>query len=84
MKYDLQKYFLNFPVTHLTADASPTKLCLEFSSGDTIDLKMNEIGHRRIISRHLKNSHFPLSFYCASDFLVSDDSSYWKISAPIQ
>ena len=42
------KYFLNFMITHLTADAYTWKLCLEFSSGDTVDLKMKKIGCRHI------------------------------------
>ena len=75
MNPDPQKYFLDFPMSHLTATASPTKLCLEFSSGDTVDLEMKDIGRRRIPSRDLSNSHFPPSFSCASDFLASSDKS---------
>ena len=38
---------------HLTVDDSPTKLCLEFSSGDNVDIDMKDIGRRRITSRDL-------------------------------
>ena len=34
------KYLLEFPMERLTATASPTNLCLECSSGDTVDLDM--------------------------------------------
>ena len=37
---DAHKYFLNFPMSRITVDAFPTKLCLEFYSGDTVDLEM--------------------------------------------
>ena len=43
---DHHKYFLRFPMVHLTAAAYTTNLCLEFSSGNTIDLEMKEIGRR--------------------------------------
>ena len=38
------KYCLKFPMSHLTAAASPTKLCLEFYSGDTVDIKCSATG----------------------------------------
>ena len=53
MNYDIHKYFLKFPMAHLTTGASPKKICLDFSSGDTVDLDMKEIGRRRIPSRDL-------------------------------
>ena len=40
MKYAPKKYFLKIPMAHITEAASPTKLCLEFSNDDTVDLKM--------------------------------------------
>ena len=48
VNYAPYKYFLNFTIAHLIAAASPTKLCLDFSSGSTVDLDMKEIGRRRI------------------------------------
>ena len=38
MNYDPQKYFLNFPISHLNVAPFVTKICLDFSSGDTVDL----------------------------------------------
>ena len=44
LKYDSimnsssRKYFLNFPMAHLTTDDSNTKLCLDFYSGNTVDI----------------------------------------------
>ena len=69
------KYFLNFLMAHINAAASPTKLCLDFYSGDTIDIKMKEIGPRCIPSRDLSNSHFSPEFLCAYDFIASTDPS---------
>ena len=37
---DPLKNFLNFPISHLAVSVSTTKLCLEFSSDDTVDLEM--------------------------------------------
>ena len=70
-------------MSQLTADASPKKLCLEFSSGYTVDLEMKEIGRRRIPSRDLSNSQFPPAFSCASDFLDSSETSDYKSTDPI-
>ena len=42
-------------MAHLTAAEYPTKPCLYFFSGDTVDLEMKEIGRRRIPSRDLSN-----------------------------
>ena len=53
MNSDPQNYSLKFSIDHLTEYASTTKLCLDFSSGDTVDLDMKEIGRRRIPSRDL-------------------------------
>ena len=50
---DLHKYFMNFTMAHLTAAASPAKLCLDFLSDNTVDLDMREIGRRRIPYRDL-------------------------------
>ena len=83
MNYDPHKYFLKFPIDHLTAATSPTNLCLDFSSGDTVDIEMKDIGHRRIPYRDLSNSHFPPSFYCAYDFIASSDTSACRITATI-
>ena len=33
-------YFQGYAMAHLTMASYPTKLCLEYSSGDTIDLEM--------------------------------------------
>ena len=60
---------------HLTAAASPKKLCLEFSSYETVDIEMAEIGRRRIPSRDLSNSYFPLAFSCAYDFFAFSETS---------
>ena len=40
VNYYPYKYILNFPMTHLTVAASLTKLCLDFSSGDIVDIEM--------------------------------------------
>ena len=61
-------------MAHLTAADYPTKLFLEFSSGDTVDLNRKKIVRRSIPSSYFSNSHFPPSFYCAYDFLVSTES----------
>ena len=58
-----------------TAAASPTKLGLGFSSGDTFDTEMNEIRRTRIPSRELINLQFPPSFCCDCAFISSDGSS---------
>ena len=42
------KYLLNFTMDHLTVAGSPKKLCLEFCSGETVEINMKEIGCRRI------------------------------------
>ena len=68
---DPHKYFLNFLMARITAAASPTKLCLEVSSVDTVDIEMEEIGRICIISSNLSNSHFLPSFSYVSHFIVS-------------
>ena len=80
---DPHKYFLKFPMDHLTETASPTKLCIEFSSDDTVDTKMKEIGNRRIPFRDLPNSHFKMSFYFDSYFLVSSEKSACRSTTTI-
>ena len=55
MNYDPHNYFQNFPMSHLTEDASPKKLCLEFYSGEIVDLEMKEIVRKRITSREFPN-----------------------------
>ena len=40
VNYDPQKYFLNFPMAYLTVSCYPTKICLDFSSGDIFDIDM--------------------------------------------
>ena len=70
-------------MAHITAAASPTKLCLDFSSVDTFDLKMKEIGRRWILSRDLTNSHFLTTFSCAYDFIDFSEAYACKITAPI-
>ena len=59
------------------------KLCIEFPGGDTIDLDIKDIGRRRIPSRDLSNSHLLTSFYCASDFIASSDTSSGISTSPI-
>ena len=43
---DPHKYFLKFPMDHLTVADHPTNIYLDFSSGDTIDIEIKEIGYR--------------------------------------
>ena len=61
----------------------PKKMRLVFSSGDTVDLKMKEISRRRIPSRDLSNSHFPLTFSCDSGFIAYSGTSACRRTAPI-
>ena len=70
-------------MAHLNVSEYPTKLSLDFSSGDTVDLEMKEIGRRPITSRYLFNSQFSLHFFCAYDFLASAYSSDCRSTAPI-
>ena len=56
VNYDPHKYFLDFSMAHLTTAASLTKLFLDFSSGDTVDIEMKDIGCRHIPSREFSNS----------------------------
>ena len=83
MNFYPYKYFIKFPMAHLTAAASTTKLHLDFSSIDTVDLDMKEIGSGRIPSREFSNSHFPPSFSCASEFIVSSYTSAYKSTTTI-
>ena len=83
MNSDPHNYFLNFPVTHLTEAASPTKLCIDFYSGDTVDIEMKDIDRRRIPSRDLSNSHFLLDFFCVSDCIASYDTFDYRSTATI-
>ena len=73
LNYDPHKYFLNFPMAHITADDSPKNIYLDFSSGDTVDTETKEIGRRWITSRDLSNSQFPPEFYCDSKFIASTE-----------
>ena len=52
---DPHKYFLKFPMYHLTAAVYPTKLCLDFYTDKTVDIEIKYIGRRRITSRDLSN-----------------------------
>ena len=70
-------------MARLTEAASPTKLCLDFSSVDTVDLEMKYIGRRCIPSRDFLNSHFLPSFSCAYDFLASSDTYDCRSTTPI-
>ena len=36
------KYFMDFPIDHLTMDHYPKNMCLEFSSGYIVDLDMEK------------------------------------------
>ena len=83
VNYDPQKYFLNFPAAHLNAATSPTKICLDFSSGDTVDIEMKDIGRKRIPSRDLSNSQFLASFSYASGFIASSETSSCRIASLI-
>ena len=78
MNYDPNKYFMNFPMAHLTAFSFPAELCIDFYSGNTVDLDMKDIGRRRITSRELTNSHFPTSFSCACDLLSLSETSTFR------
>ena len=40
----LHKHFLNLQISYLTEYAYSTKLCLEFSSADTVYLEIKSIG----------------------------------------
>ena len=70
-------------MSELTEVAYTTKLCLEFSSGDTVDIEMKEIGRIWITSRDLSNSHFTSYFSCASDFIASYKKSSCISTDPI-
>ena len=70
-------------MAHLTEAAYPTKLCLDFYSGNTVYLEMKDISRRHINSRDFSNSHFPPSFSCASDFLASYETSACKRTSTI-
>ena len=83
MNYAPYRYFLNSPMAHITTADYTTKKCLHFSCGDIIDTEMNKIGHRRIPSRDLSNSHFRQAFSCASAFLDSSESYSWRSTSPI-
>ena len=83
MNFSPHKYFLNFPTNDLTASYSPTKVYLEFSSGDSNDIEMKEIVRRPIPSRDLSNLHFPPYFSCDSDFIASAKSSACRITITI-
>ena len=83
MNSDPHNNVLKFPMSHLTVSSSNTKLYIKFSSGNTVDLKMRKIGCRCIPSRDLSNSHFPLSFSCASEFIVSYETSSCRSTDPI-
>ena len=74
---------LKVPFGLPTVTAYPTKLCLELSSGNTIDLEIKEIGGRCIPSRDLSNSHFLLSFSVAYDFITSYETSNCRSTTPI-
>ena len=69
LDYDKHKDPPKFPMSHLTTTDSLTKLYLDFSSGDTINLKIREIGHRSIPSGYLSNSHVLLPFLVPLHFL---------------
>ena len=78
MNYALPNYYLNFTLAHLTVATSSKKQCLDFSSGDTVDIEMKEIGLRRIPSRDLSNSHFsptflvPITFFPPLIHIISE------------
>ena len=83
MNSDPYKFFLNFPMAHITEAISTTKLCPDFSSGDNVDIEMEYIGCRSIPSRDLSNSHFLLYFSCASNFLASYEIYACRSTSPI-
>ena len=78
---------MNLPIDHLTADASTTNMCLEFSSGETIAFDTKGIGHKHSPSRDSSDSHFPPPFYSAFDFLASgivpDDTLHLSHKHPL-
>ena len=84
VNFDPHKYFVKISVDHLTVAASTTDICLDFSSGDTVDLEMKENGCRRIPSREFSNSHFPQSFSYASNFIDSSETSTCRTTDTIK
>ena len=63
------KYFLNFPMFHLTAAPYPTKLCIDFSSGDTVDLDMKKLAVGTLIPETCKIHTFHRLFLVPMTFL---------------
>ena len=70
-------------MAHLTEAYYSTKLCRDFSSGVTLDLKIKEIRRMCITSRDWSNSHFTSYFSCDYDSIASTDSSYCRSSDTI-
>ena len=83
VNYATHKDFLKLPMTHLNAADSPTKLCIEFYSGNTVDLETKGICCSCIPSKDLSNSHTPPYFYCDSEFLASTESSACRSTSSI-
>ena len=53
VKSSPKNYFMNLPISHLNAAASPKNMCLDLSSGETVSIERREIGHKRSPSRDL-------------------------------
>ena len=70
VNYGPRKYFMNFPMDHLTVAASPPKLCTDLSIGENIDIDMKDTGRICIPSRDLSNSHFLMSIFVPLVFLL--------------
>ena len=70
-------------MAHLNTADSPTKLCLDIISGDTVDIEMKEIGRRHFPFRDVSNQHFLPVFSFAYIFLASTESSDFISNAPI-
>ena len=80
---DPHTYFMRFTMSHLTAASYPTNTCLEFYSGDTVDIEMKDIGSGRINSRDSSNSQFLPYFSCAFEYLASYETYACRSTAPI-
>ena len=51
LKYDTYKQFLSLTIYSMDEAVSPTKICLDFSSVETVDTDMKKIGFKHIPSR---------------------------------
>ena len=65
---------------HFNADSFPSNICINFSSGNTVDLNTKEIFRRKITSKDWSNLQFTLLFSCAYDLIDSVDTSACRIT----